>query len=149
MHSHRSAGCRRIGSRAERGVTLIELMLVVVILGIILAVAIPSYMDQTSKVRRQDGRELLLNMAQMLERCYTTHGSFNDANCNASLPADSQDGFYRIPASGTSGVDVSANSFDLVAVPQGGHAGDDCGNLTLSSTGARGRTGSADMDNCW
>lgn len=149
MRNHLSAANRRVRIRSSRGFTLIELMIVVVILGIIVAVAIPSYLDQTSKVRRQDGRELLLNTAQLLERCYTTHGSYNDANCSVSLPMDSQDGFYQLPANGNNGVNIAANTFTLVVVPQGGHAGDDCGNLTLSSTGAKGRTGGANMDKCW
>ncbi len=55
----------------QRGVTLMELMIVVVIVGILSAVAIPSYRRYMVRVKRVDATRELLSLAQRLERCYT------------------------------------------------------------------------------
>ncbi len=137
----------------QRGFTLIELMIVVAILALLVTIAVPSYNQYTADVRREDGRETLLKAVQLLERCYTAHGSYTDANCNVSFPRDSEDGFYRIPeASNNAAMSLAANSYTLVAEPQGGHADDACGELTLANTGAKGLNGADSgmtVDDCW
>lgn len=134
----------------QAGFTLIELMITVVVVAILLAIAVPAYNQYTADARRQDGRELLLNTSQLLERCYTSYGSYTDADCNVAFPRDSQEGWYQVPQDGNDGMDLNANDYTLVAVPQDDHAGDDCGNLTLASTGAEGVDGaSLTAEECW
>ena len=58
---HRGAAARR--RHGMRGVTLIELMVVIVILGILIAIAYPGYQSQIQKTRRADGQAALLNAA--------------------------------------------------------------------------------------
>lgn len=65
--------------RFNRGFTLIELMIAVAIVGIIAAIAYPSYMDSVRKSNRAEGKAEMVDLAQRLQRCYTTYGSFNDA----------------------------------------------------------------------
>ena len=67
-----------------RGVTLIELMVVVVIIGILVAIAYPGYQSQLQKTRRADGKTALLNAAQRLERCFTRYNTYADADCDVA-----------------------------------------------------------------
>lgn len=149
----RSQPDRRPGAAASpHGFSLFELMIVLVIIGVLGAIAVPSYQGYVDRTRRGEGREALLNTAQVLERCYTTHGSYDDNNCNTGLPRLSEDEFYRIPSDGNNGVSINADSFTLVAAPQGVHSDDECGSLTLAHTGAKGVSGAdtgITRDDCW
>lgn len=124
----------------ERGFTLIELMMVIAILAIIMAVAIPAYNSQVEKTRRADATASLLNTAQQLERCFTRNNTY--AGCLDSEEFDSPDGFYGID------VDADATSYDLTATAQGVQADDDCSPFTLDHLGNRGDDGD-DSDRCW
>ena len=72
-----------IMKRKQRGVTLIELMIVMAIIGIIAAIAIPSYRRYVVRANRADAKTALLQTAQLLERCYTnsTPYAYNSATC--------------------------------------------------------------------
>ena len=71
----------------QRGMSLIELMIVVVIVGILAAIAIPSYRAYVIRSNRADAKVALLSTAQNLERCYTnsTPYAYNSANCLAAV----------------------------------------------------------------
>ena len=137
------------GPRSPRGFTLIELMIVIVIIGILATVAVPAYMSHVASTKRSDGQKILVHTAQRLERCFSTYGSYDDGNCPVGLPIDSEEGYYQIVAGSST---INASDFTLVAQPQGGHAGDECGNLTLTDNGTKG-VSSADAgvtaDDCW
>lgn len=127
----------------QRGFTLIELMIVVVIVSILAAVAIPSYTESTVRSRRAEGQALILQTAQALERCYTNFGAYDDSgNCTiaAALAGalDSEGGWYRL-----TGV-LEAQRFELTATPQKVQASRDekCGSLALTQTGAKSVSGS-------
>lgn len=133
------------GKRNQRGVTLLELMIVVVVVGLLAAIAYPSYQNQVRKTKRADGKAQLMETAQALERCYTRFGAYDAGGCGVVLPVDSQDGHYEID-----GV-VNAGSFTLNATPQGPQADDtECGTLRLTHTGAQGsQGGDTDPNDCW
>ena len=129
-----------------RGITLIELMIVVVVIGILTAVAYPSYRDQVMRTHRTDGKATLMQVSQELERCYTRFAAYNNAGCAVAFPVDSPEGHYTVTATA-----LTASAFTLDATPQGGQADDDeCGVLRLTSTGIEGSQGeSADDNDCW
>jgi type IV pilus assembly protein PilE len=137
----------RCGKRGMRGVTLIELMVVVTIIGILVAIAYPGYQSQMQKTRRADGKAALLNAAQQLERCFTRFNAYNNAGCAAATAlgagVPSPDGWYIV-------TDVpTATAFSLDATPQGVQAGDtQCNVLTLDNRGDRDATGTVPA-NCW
>ncbi|HET6628789.1 MAG TPA: type IV pilin protein [Woeseiaceae bacterium] len=128
-----------------RGITLIELMIVVVIVGILAAVAYPSYQNHVRKSKRSEGKAQLMETAQELERCYTRFGRYNDGNCPVAFPLTSPEGHYVLTAT------LTAVSFTLDATPQGAQADDtECGVLRLTSAGVQGSLGAdTDANDCW
>ena len=130
-----------------RGLTLIELMIVIVVVSILASLAYPSYRNQVQETRRADGLATLLQQGQALERCYTLFSSYTDANCGVAFPVSSTDNHYTVTAPTR-----SATAFTLAAAPQGPQAGDtECGTLMLSSNGNQGSQGNAttDANGCW
>lgn len=129
------------------GVTLLELMIVVVIIGILVSVAYPSYIEQSRRTKRADGKAVLLQTAQALERCYTRFASYNNAGCGVAFPINSTDGHYVLNPAGA----ITASAFTLAAVPQGDQVKDSkCGTLRLTSTGVQGSLGvDSDANACW
>jgi len=128
------------------GFTLIELMIVVAIIGILAAIAIPMYSDYVTRSRQADGQAKLMQVAQDLERCYTQYSAYNHASCSvlASGAVNSEQGFYKITASV-----LTTSSFTLEATPQPEQADDtDCKTLTLTHLGEQSATG-PDKDSCW
>jgi len=136
-------------ARLMRGITLIELMIVVVIVGILAAIAYPSYESQVQKTRRAEGRAALLQVAQQLERCFTRFNQYDHADCGVDEQLEdggisSADGWYLI-----TNADRAASRFELEAAPQGAQADDtQCGTLTLDHRGTRGASGT-NPDICW
>lgn len=134
--------------RAQRGFTLIELMIAVVIVGILVAVALPAYNDQVRKTRRAEGKAMLQQVMNHQERYYTSNNAYDDdlteLDAYDNDPVESAEGWYNVSAAYcTAGDDQCVQ---LTATPQNDQANDTCGNLTLTSRGQRGESGSGD---CW
>lgn len=136
--------------RAPQGFTLIEVMITVAIIGILAAIALPSYQEYVARSRRLDAQTTLLEAAQFMERFYTQNGSYTAAALPAGLavsPAGSTGTgvFYNItlPAA-----ELAANTYTLQAAPANAQASDACGNLTFDQNGVRG-VGSSTVAICW
>ncbi|HTN32848.1 MAG TPA: type IV pilin protein [Marinobacter sp.] len=139
---------KRQQSIAANGFTLIELMIVVAIIGIISAIAYPSYQSHVEKTRRSLASADLLELAQWMERRYATNFDYRATGGGApTLPFTtsprnaSEPTAYNIAFDGT----VGRGSFKLVATPTSLQSGDKCGSLTVDNTGLKG-AGAAD---CW
>ena len=148
----------------QKGFTLIELMIAVAVVGILAAIAYPSYQDSVRKARRADAKSVLLQAAQFMERNYTENncyhrnapGSCGTADVTTVLPdsvryspMEGTTRYYEISFSGT----PTRNAFILQAVPQSaGHQDQDkCKTLTLNQAGNKGVTNSPTLtaEECW
>lgn len=139
------------GLSRSRGFTLIEVMIVVAVIGILAAIAYPSYQEHVRKARRADAQTALLELAQFMERHYTANGKYLTAANAAPVlpfseaPKDGAGKYYDLSFSAA----PTASSYTLRAVPKGSMAGDSCGTLTLSNTGAKGQAAGATLATCW
>jgi type IV pilus assembly protein PilE len=141
-------------SYAQRGVTLMELLVVVAVIGILSAIAYPSYRNTIMKSNRTDGRRELLTIAGHLEKCYTRYMRYNDTvNCpiasqlnGSSYPA-AMSTYYNFTGS------AAATTFAVTATAKAGQLQDtDCRTLSLDQTGSKTATksdASANNIPCW
>ena len=133
----------------SRGFTLIELMIVVAIVAITAAIALPSYQNQMQKTRRGAAKADLIELASFMQRFYTENNRFDqDRAGNAvALPFNTtatENGaitYYNLSLTA-----AARSSYTLSAVPAGVQASDSCGTLTVAHTGAK--THSSGND-CW
>lgn len=131
----------------NRGFSLIELLIVMVIASILAMIAVPSYQASILKSRRADARVVLNDTAQRLERCYSQFGAYNSDDCaiaDADV-IDSPEGFYAVTVTVP-----DASTYSLVAAPQGPQVDDElCGELGLDSAGVRSVADGLDVEKCW
>lgn len=135
-----SNGAKRNRVSSDKGFTLIEAMFVAVILATLVALAIPTYMDQVRKARRADAESSLLQAAQTLERCFTRFNAYNADGCPNPAGA-SMDGFYQIS------LQRNATTYTITAAPQADQSLDACGDYSLDHLGNR--TPEANGNRCW
>jgi type IV pilus assembly protein PilE len=119
-----------------RGFTLIELMIVVVIIAILAAIAIPAYGRYAFRARRVDGQELLLRIANAQERFYSTNNNYGAlTDVGFADPALSEKGYYSVTVTIPAG--SSSQSFVATAAPLSGQSSDVCGSLAITSAGVK------------
>ena len=131
-------------SSRQAGFTLIELMIVVAIIGIISAVAFPSYTSYMKKSRRADAKVALTKMADAQERWYLQNRTYTD-DVDEVGGATSPDGNYTLAVTAASDAEL-LNGFEITATATAAQADDTtCAVFTLASTGAK----TATNTNCW
>jgi len=116
------------------GMTLIELMIVVAVVGILSAIAYPAYQDQMTKTRRTDGKTELAAVMNAQERFFTNNGTYTATLLAGGLglpDANSDEGHYTIAAAAC-GAGLT-QCVALTATAVGVQAAD--GNLTYDSLG--------------
>ncbi len=130
----------------HRGFTLIELVIVMVIIGILIAVAVPSYNSYIQASRRADGKAALLNLAAQMERYFTTNNTYVGATlANIGSSATSPSGYYNLSITS-----ATASNYTIQAAPTGAQASDSlCSTLTLNQLGQKGDTGTGSVTDCW
>lgn len=139
-------------NRSAQGFTLIEMMVVVVLIAILAAIAIPNYQQYLLRTHRTDGISLLHEAAARQERHYAQNNRYVIADADmADLgmrnDGASNSGYYQLRlAEG----DEDDAGYVLTAIAQNGQTADtDCLDLSLNAAGERSVTGTAAPDQCW
>jgi len=142
----------------QRGVTMLELLIVVAIVAIITAFAYPSYMQYVVSTKRTAATVTLMQIAERQQQFFMDNKSYTNDLTNLgyaanplsindsgnSVAAGDGDSVYTITLS-----NITATTYTATAAPlQGQLSRDtDCGSLTLNQAGARGN--SAGGEGCW
>jgi type IV pilus assembly protein PilE len=133
----------------QRGITLMELLTVVVIIAILASVAIPTYRNYLLRTQRAEGKTALLQLQAAQEKFYLNRNSYTDDVAGLGLPGTSETNKYDISVELVNG----DQGYIAKATPAvGGGQEDDtrCGTLTISDTGVRGiEGGTGEAEECW
>ena len=133
-------GCKVDSPRKRHGFTLIELMIVVAIISILAAIALPAYSRYVVKAARSDGKAALVDAATRQEQFYLDNKTYASTMALLGSSATSDGGKYTIALSNT-----SATTYTITATPV--TADTICGNLILNEKGSK--TASTGSTDCW
>lgn len=131
----------------SRGVTLIELMIVIIVVAVLASIAIPSYRQYVLRSHRTEAKAALMNVAAAQEKFYLQNNTYTEALEDAppaglGIPGTTENGYYTI----TIDAGADAASFTARAAPAGGQAQDTkCVSFTIDQAGTK----TATNDECW
>lgn len=129
------------------GFTLIELVIVVLIVAILAAVAIPSYRRYIVRSHRVDAQAALLDLAARQERFYYSNNAYAGDLPALNGSSGMAGSLYKVEIAS-----ASSTAYVVKATPLGAQATGDaaCTSLTLNNLGSRGSTGTTANDpSCW
>lgn len=130
------------------GFTLIEMMIALVVVGLLSALAYPTYQQQVAKGRRTDAKQSLLELSQRMERFYTERGTYVGAALgNTGLyPAVSSGGYYDLTITAQ-----TLDGFTVKASPRGSQTGDACASFLYNQVGDQTVSSDASLSavKCW
>ena len=132
-------------TRSERGFSLPELMIVLVVAAILAAIAFPSYQDQVRKGRRAAATAALIDATSRQEQFFLDNKTYTTtiAAGGLNMSTATEDGTYTLSVDAPSGACLLDRCYLVRATPQGPQASDDCGPLTLNSERVKTPSG------CW
>ncbi|MEW5838112.1 MAG: type IV pilin protein [Pseudomonadota bacterium] len=140
----------------SQGFTIVELVVVVAIIGILAAIAYPSFQQSAIKSKRGAAVSCLLEQVQFMERFYSTNLRYDQttAGVAVALPAGGcRTALETAPASYLFSFTATptARAFTIQAVPQGAQATGDaaCGTLTINQAGVKTASGTQGAAFCW
>ena len=122
----------------QSGITLIELLIVVIIIGILAGVGIPMYQEHTRSARRAAAQADLAEIASRQEQFFLNNRTYTTTIGSGGLNlTDSSEGGYYSYSIETSSECVITQCYEAKAAAQGGQAEDSCGDLTIDSDNVR------------
>ncbi len=146
------------------GFTLIELLIVVGVIGILSAIALPSYTEYVKRSKRSEAQGILQEAAQFMQRYYSANDRYTlatDTNTDATKRTQTDllpESLRQAPKSGGGNYTLTVTAsnqppgFLLTATRSGSMTGDRCGDLTLLNTGVKGlanATAGVVANDCW
>lgn len=149
--------------KRNAGFSMIELMIAIAIVGILARIAYPNYVAQVQKGKRSDAKVALNDVAQSMQRCFTTQSTYKPATAGTCPVVDkvqtaagvtSPRGYYVVKVAAA---DLDTTRYVLKATAVSGKGQDKdtkCKTFTLDQTGKRYAEDSASTPNdttttCW
>ena len=130
------------------GFTLVGVMVALVVVGLLSALAYPSYQQQVAKGRRTDAKQSLLELSQRMERFYAERGTYAGAALgNTGLyPNVSSGGYYDLAITAQ-----TLDGFTVQATPRGSQLGDACASFLYNQVGDQTVSNDASLSavKCW
>jgi type IV pilus assembly protein PilE len=129
--------------RSTSGMTLIELVIVMAVIGILVSIAVPSYRSHMLRVHRTEAIKILLQASMCQERIYASNGNYDTNRCQPTSEYQQ----YRLSYTP---LDTQSGSYLAMATPAGPQLADPCGSLSLDQNGARNISGeNISSMKCW
>jgi type IV pilus assembly protein PilE len=143
--------------RTARGVTLMELLVVITILALLASIAVPTYRRYLIRAQRSEAKIALLQLQTAQEKFYLQNNVYTDDVTTASpsglgLLAQTETGKYTVAVALEDVDGVADQAFVATATPRaGGGQTDDaqCRNFTIDERGTRGNSGTSGPEVCW
>jgi type IV pilus assembly protein PilE len=137
----------------SRGITLFELLVVLTIVGIVSALAVPSFQRQLMRTHRTEAMTALLTLQAAEETFYLQHGMYTSsiaAAKPAGLGLSARSGSNRYQLSVAVAADGQTYVATAAPAPDGGQAADlECLAFSVDSAGRRSVSGTLDIRHCW
>jgi type IV pilus assembly protein PilE len=132
--------------KTMRGVTLLELMIVVIIIGVLAAIAYPNYRQYAARAKRNEAKAALLQIATRQEAFYLQNNTYTNDMMPLGFPVSdnylTDTESYIVDVAG-----ADANSFIATATYQ--NADEEAGKCATFSIDAQGTKSSAPLVDCW
>jgi type IV pilus assembly protein PilE len=134
-----------------RGFTLFELLVVLVLVGVIAAFAMPAYRRHVVRVNRSEAMTLLLQLQSAEEAHYLRHDAYTTSveaapPAGLGLSANSVSNKYAVAVA----LATDGQSYIATASPVGSQSEDlECLAFSIDARGRRAVTGTADVQRCW
>ncbi|MFY8042255.1 MAG: type IV pilin protein [Rhodoferax sp.] len=139
---------KKIPNQQQSGFTLIELLITVAVVGILAAIALPSYQEYIARSQRTQAKAVLLEAAQWMERHYSENYRYDQNTAGTAIAGIFPANLNRSPREGNSAYTIgpsaaAARTYTLTATPVAGGpmASDRCGSFNITNTGVRSNTG--------
>lgn len=138
-----------IGTKFQRGFSLVELMIVVAIVGILSVIAYPSYVSYTVKANRAAAEAFILGVSGKQEQYLLDNRSYAPDLATLGLTAPKEVSDYYTVAIG--GIGTAPPTYTVTATPTGTQATNDvaCGSVSINQSGTKAVSGGAAVTSCW
>ena len=148
--------------RKLAGFTLIELMIVVAIVAILSAIAIPAYQKYIMQSRRTSAKSALFDLSGREEKYYAANNYYPaslssvgystvDGSGALQVPNNTNEDYYSVTIAVTAATGTTPASYKATSTTVGNQSNDSCGNFSITDLGVQGATGtnSGTGSGCW